>query len=188
LLKDGSRLQIRSRNDKDLTRMYPTIAAAAQRLKADSAVIDGEIVALGPDGKPSFQALQHRGSNPGHQIVFYAFDVLHLNGRDVMNEPLMKRRARLTGIIGDNQTIRLSQVLPCREGCTRGRTLISRLTKVMRPPVLSMTFGTAWKAPGRAHFRPMEAILTITWLASATCVFALIGILWNHAERTDEAS
>src|SRR5260370_22582085 len=74
LIKHGGRVQIRSRNDKDLTRMYPRLAAAALQLKADAAVIDDEIVALGPDGKPSFQALQHRGENPGHQIVFYAFD------------------------------------------------------------------------------------------------------------------
>jgi ATP-dependent DNA ligase len=44
----------------ELTRMYPTIAAAALRLQADRVVIDGDIVALAPDGRPSFQALQHR--------------------------------------------------------------------------------------------------------------------------------
>jgi ATP-dependent DNA ligase len=40
-----------------------------------------------------------RSSNPTHQIVFHAFDVLHVNGRDVTGEPLMKRRARLPEII-----------------------------------------------------------------------------------------
>src|SRR5581483_5483312 len=47
-----------------------------------------------------------------HTIVFYAFDVLSVDGRDVMNEPLMKRRARLPAILGDNTTLRLSQELP----------------------------------------------------------------------------
>lgn len=112
ILKDGQRVQICSRNAKDLTRMYPTIATAALELRAETAVIDGEIVALGPDGKPSFQAMQHRGSSPGHQIVFYAFDVLQVNGRDVMGEPLLKRRARLEAIVGPDSTIRLSQALP----------------------------------------------------------------------------
>ena len=60
--------------------MYPGIAAAGLRLNADQAVVDGEIVALDAQGSPSFQALQHRGSHPGHQIVFYAFDLLHLDG------------------------------------------------------------------------------------------------------------
>lgn len=51
-------------------------------------MIDGEIVvALRPDGRPSFQALRHRGLNAGLQIVFYAFDVLFVNGRDFMSEP-----------------------------------------------------------------------------------------------------
>lgn len=112
LIKHGARVQIRSRNDKDLTRTYPRIAAAAQQLKAETAVIDGEIVALGPDGKPSFQALQHRGESPGHQIVYYAFDLLHVNGRDVMGEPLMKRRATLASIVPKDATLRLSQELP----------------------------------------------------------------------------
>jgi DNA ligase D-like protein (predicted ligase) len=112
LLKDGDRIQIRSRNDKDLTRMYPRVAAAARKLKADQAILDGEIVALDAAGRPSFQTLQHRGANPTHQIVFYAFDVLHVNGRDVTCEPLIQRRARLPAIVGQDATIRLSQVLP----------------------------------------------------------------------------
>src|SRR5215469_851031 len=112
LLKDGTQIQILSRNEKDLTKMYPGVAAAGMRLNAAQAVIDGEIVALSEDGRPSFQALQHRGSHPRHQIVFYAFDVLHLNERDVMAEPLEKRRALLPRILREDPTIRLSRDLP----------------------------------------------------------------------------
>jgi DNA ligase D-like protein (predicted ligase) len=112
ILKDRARVQIRSRNNKDLTRMYPRVAAAALQLKPERVVVDGEIVALGVDGKPSFQSLQHRGANPTHHIVFYAFDVLHLDGRDITDEPLTKRRARLPEILGRDATLRLSQDLP----------------------------------------------------------------------------
>jgi len=112
VLKDGERLQVLSRNHKDLTQMYPRVAAAGQRLNARQAVIDGEIVALAEDGRPSFQALQHRASHLRHQIVFYAFDVLHLDGRNLMDEPLIKRRARLLKLVGENVTIRLSRDLP----------------------------------------------------------------------------
>jgi bifunctional non-homologous end joining protein LigD len=112
VLKDGDRIQIRSRNDKDLTRMYPRVAAAAQKLKTGQVMLDGEIVALDAEGRPSFQALQHRGLNPQHQVVFYVFDVLHVNGRDVIGEPLQKRRARLPAIVGQDATLRLSQELP----------------------------------------------------------------------------
>jgi bifunctional non-homologous end joining protein LigD len=112
LLKHGERIQVRSRNDKDLTRMYPRVAAAARKLKADQVVLDGEIVALRADGRPSFQSLQHRDTNPTHQIVFYAFDVLHVDGCDITREPLTQRRARLPPILGTDMTLRLSQDLP----------------------------------------------------------------------------
>lgn len=56
LIKDGQHIEIRSRNYKNLTATYPRIAAAALRLKADQAVVDGEFVALDASGRPSFQA------------------------------------------------------------------------------------------------------------------------------------
>jgi bifunctional non-homologous end joining protein LigD len=112
LIKDSDRVQIRSRNDKDLTRMYPRVAAAARKLKADQVVLDGEIVALDVAGTPSFQTLQHRGANTTHQIVFYVFDVLYVDGRDVTGEPLVKRRARLPAIVSPDSTLRISQNLP----------------------------------------------------------------------------
>lgn len=112
IIKDGSRVQIQSRNHKNLTVMYPGIAAAALELRADQAVLDGEIVALDASGRPAFQALQHRGSHPKHRIVLYAFDALHLDGRDLTDEPIEKRRALLPKIIGENPVIRISADLP----------------------------------------------------------------------------
>ena len=111
LMKDDARLQIRSRNDKDLTRAYPSIAAAARRLNAQRAIVDGEIVAVDAEGRPSFQALQHRGAHPRHAIVFYAFDLLHLDGKDLTRAPLQQRRARLPGVLNESGIL-LSAELP----------------------------------------------------------------------------
>jgi ATP dependent DNA ligase domain len=86
IIKDGDRVQIRSRNNNDLTRTYPAVATAASRLRAESAAIDGEIVAVDSDGRPSFQALQHSASQAGHSIIFYAFDLVHLDGEDLTQE------------------------------------------------------------------------------------------------------
>jgi bifunctional non-homologous end joining protein LigD len=58
LIKDGSRVQIRSRKNRDLTGMYPGIAEACLAVNAETALIDGEIVAIDAQGRPSFQALQ----------------------------------------------------------------------------------------------------------------------------------
>jgi bifunctional non-homologous end joining protein LigD len=111
IIKDKQLIELRSRKNKDLTGMYPGIAAAGLRLNADQAVVDGEIVALDAQGSPSFQALQHRGSHPTHQIVFYAFDLLHLDGTDLAGQPLLKRRARLPRVLEDSGLL-LSQELP----------------------------------------------------------------------------
>jgi bifunctional non-homologous end joining protein LigD len=111
VIKDHDRVEIRSRKDKDLTRMYPRLATAGLRLNAEQVVVDGEIVALDLQGRPSFQALQHRGSHPGHQIVFYAFDLLHFNGTDLTDQPLLKRRARLSRVL-EGSGVLLSEELP----------------------------------------------------------------------------
>jgi bifunctional non-homologous end joining protein LigD len=110
LMKDGGHVEIRSRRDNELTRTYPGVAAETLLVNADQVVLDGEVVAVDDSGRPSFQALQHRGSHRGYQIVFYVFDVLHLNGFDLMNVPLSERRALLPQLLegtGLRQSIEL---------------------------------------------------------------------------------
>src|SRR6185437_9119213 len=55
IIKNGSHVELQSRNHKDLTPMYPGIAAAALNLRANQAIVDGEIVALDESGRPEFQ-------------------------------------------------------------------------------------------------------------------------------------
>jgi bifunctional non-homologous end joining protein LigD len=112
LIKDGDDVQIRSRNDKDLTAMYPGIAAAGRRQKIQQIVLDGEIVALDLEGRPSFQALQHRSSHQKYQIVFYAFDLLYADGQDLTGQRLEVRRARLPALVNTDAVLRLSADLP----------------------------------------------------------------------------
>lgn len=99
IIKDGASIRVRSRNDKDLLSMYPALATTARRLQADQAVIDGEIVAVDEKGRPSFQALQHRGRHPQHSLVFYAFDLLFLDGEDMTAVPLEARKAKLEEVV-----------------------------------------------------------------------------------------
>ena len=97
-IKRGAESLLLSRNEKSLGRNFPGLLRSIGELDAESTVIDGEIVALGEDGKPSFQALQNRGSSPPH-IVFYAFDLLHLNGESLVHLPLEERRSRLAKLL-----------------------------------------------------------------------------------------
>jgi ATP-dependent DNA ligase len=84
--KTGGKVYLRSRNNKDFNASYPSIVNALAKMP-DETVIDGEIVALDEGGRPSFTALQNYGSN-NIPIVYYVFDVMVLEGVDVMREPL----------------------------------------------------------------------------------------------------
>ena len=110
IIKEGDRVQLRSRNEKDLTANYPGVVAAAKKLMATSAAVDGELVAVDREGRPSFQALQHRAAHPGHIVVFYAFDLLHLDGRDLTGQPLSTRRVLLPKVLAKSGVL-LSQEL-----------------------------------------------------------------------------
>jgi bifunctional non-homologous end joining protein LigD len=110
-IKDGDRVEIRSRNNKDLTSAYPTVCAAVKRLPVGTAVLDGEIVALDASGRPSFQALQHRSARTDHQMVYYAFEILHLDGTDLTRLQLEARRLRLPSAVKGSGVL-LSAELP----------------------------------------------------------------------------
>jgi bifunctional non-homologous end joining protein LigD len=92
-IKSLGKVNLRSRNDNDFNGRYPDIVKALAAMPDDT-VIDGEVVALDPDGKPSFNLLQNYGS-AGVPLHFFIFDVLVLKGKDVMGEPLVKRRELL---------------------------------------------------------------------------------------------
>ena len=91
--KSDNRIHLRSRNDNDFTRRYPSVVRGLAKLPDDT-VIDGEVVALDEGGRPSFNALQNSNGSQT-PIVYYVFDVMVLAGRDVRSEPLTTRRTLL---------------------------------------------------------------------------------------------
>lgn len=92
-MKSAGKVHLRSRNDNDFNARYPSIVKALAPMR-DETVLDGEVVALDQEGKPSFNTLQNYGS-AGASLRFYIFDLLILKGRDVMGETLVKRRELL---------------------------------------------------------------------------------------------
>lgn len=97
-LKDGASVRLLSRKGNDLTADYPAIRDAVAALKVKSLMIDGEIVAFDEAGRPSFQHLHHRSAKPA-AIRYFAFDLLHLDGKDLRANPLEERRASLQKVL-----------------------------------------------------------------------------------------
>jgi ATP-dependent DNA ligase len=89
-----------TRNGLDWTARYPEIAAAIGALKCRQAYLEGELCAVLPDGTTSFASLQGHGDTPG-ELVYFAFDLLHLDGEDLMRLPLLERKARLEALLRD---------------------------------------------------------------------------------------
>ena len=110
VVKNGSAISLASRNLKNITKQYPSVVRAMDGVRANAIVLDGEIVAIDANGRPSFQPLHH-ASLEGLSIVYYAFDLLHLNGRDLTRLPLDERRASLRDVIADSGVL-LSDALP----------------------------------------------------------------------------
>jgi bifunctional non-homologous end joining protein LigD len=111
-IKDGDKVRLYSRRGNDFTTKFARIATAVSKVKATSLILDGEAVAVDAQGKPSFQMLQNRSSMPpGWSLVYYAFDLLHLDGKDLKDHPLRERRAPLETLFA-NSGVLLSQSLP----------------------------------------------------------------------------
>ena len=84
-----------TRNGFDWTDRYPQIVEAAARLHCKSAMLDGEVIVQDPRGASDFEALQAALRSKRTPLIFYAFDLLHLDGKDCRNLPLVERRAKL---------------------------------------------------------------------------------------------
>ncbi len=105
---EGGRLRLESRNGRDITSQYPELRGVAEALGSRPALLDGEIVAFDPDGRPSFERLQgrmHVASEAAVRrkqaeapVTYLLFDVLHLDGRSLLDTPWEERRAALEAL------------------------------------------------------------------------------------------
>jgi bifunctional non-homologous end joining protein LigD len=98
-IKDGKKANLISRNKNELRSRFPEIAEAMKSFPANECVVDGEIVALDEEGRSSFQLLQSIEMD-GRQspIRFYVFDLLQLEGRSLINLPLVGRKQALAAL------------------------------------------------------------------------------------------
>lgn len=97
-VKNGKDVELWSRNKKPLQARFPEVAKAVSRLPIQKCVLDGEVCALDEKGRSSFQLLQNH-QETRQPVVYYVFDVLFANSRDLRSLPLMERKARLEQIM-----------------------------------------------------------------------------------------
>ncbi|MBG0569165.1 non-homologous end-joining DNA ligase [Actinoplanes sp. NEAU-A11] len=111
---EGGSVRALSRNGNDVTTTYPELGTLGGLLAGHTAVLDGEVVALQAGDRPSFARLAARihVARPSSTllttvpVVYYAFDLLHLDGRPLIDEPYEQRRERLAALGLDGETVR----------------------------------------------------------------------------------
>src|SRR6202167_6056340 len=119
---EEGRVRLVSRSQNDLTAQFPELGALPKFVKAQRAILDGEIVALDEKGRPSFSLMQQRtGFQPGKHrlpgrkgvpIVYYAFDLLYLDGFDLRRLALEQRKRLLQERIKPGGVIHFSDHYP----------------------------------------------------------------------------
>ncbi len=102
--RDGDEIRLFTRNLNDVTARLPAVVAAVRSLPADRLVLDGEVLSVGTDERPdSFQDIMSRfgrHDGGGGDLGVWFFDLLHVDGRDLLDEPLLDRAALLAAIAG----------------------------------------------------------------------------------------
>ncbi|HET9803892.1 MAG TPA: non-homologous end-joining DNA ligase [Candidatus Acidoferrum sp.] len=118
---DDGEIKIRGRNGTDYTKQFPELLIPEEAFRATSALFDGEIVCLEGDGKPNFRNVIHRMQQKAdgaierakarHPAFCYLFDCLYLDGRTIVNEPLLRRREWLADAVRKNFSYRVSELV-----------------------------------------------------------------------------
>jgi bifunctional non-homologous end joining protein LigD len=116
-IEDG-KVRLVSRNQNELTARYPELKDMPEFVKGKTAILDGEVVALDKDGRASFSLMQQRtGFRPGGlraaakadvPVLYYAFDLLYLDGYDWRRVPLEERKRKLQSILKVGDSLRYS--------------------------------------------------------------------------------
>jgi hypothetical protein len=99
---ERGRVQLLTRTGLDWSDKYPNVVAALAKVRAKTAYLDGELCGVGDDGLPSFSQTQ-AASDGSHRVrlVYYVFDLLHLDGRDTASLALIERKALLKPLVAD---------------------------------------------------------------------------------------
>lgn len=147
----AGRVTLRTRNQLDWTHKFPKVAEILAGVDVDSAVLDGEMVALGPDGRADFGRLQAilAGEIRG-RLHYQVFDLLWLDGTDLRAEPLEQRRELLAGLVEATAgtTVRLTGQLDFP-----GEDVLGHACRLGLEGIVSKRVGSAYLGGRQADWR-----------------------------------
>ncbi len=159
----GTSTRLTSRTTRDMTAQFPELIDMHRQLAARNAVVDGEIVALDREGRPSFERMQDRfhrtpeelARNKGRvPVQFLAFDLLWLDGQSLLDLPLVERRARLVEVLVETRDIRLSQVV---EGA--GKDFFAQVKALQLEGMVAKRAASPYRPGARSHdWRKIKAL------------------------------
>ena len=108
---DHGRVQLLTRTGLDWTEKYPSATAALANLNVKTAYIDGELCGVNEAGLPTFAHTQAATDGERNvQLVYYAFDLLHLDGRDVSGLQLIERKALLEPLLANKPGLQFNEI------------------------------------------------------------------------------
>ncbi|MDH4071173.1 MAG: non-homologous end-joining DNA ligase, partial [Ignavibacteria bacterium] len=152
---DEGEMKIWSRNQHDITKKFPELLIPDQGFRASSALFDAEIVCLNDEGKPVFKHAIHRVQQTSdgaiarakarYPVVCYLFDCLYLDGRPIVNEPLIRRRAWLTSAVRRGTPYRVSEVV------TEGKELFRAASAAGLEGIMAKDRTSVYQPGRRSH-------------------------------------
>jgi bifunctional non-homologous end joining protein LigD len=148
---DGRRVTLLTRNAQDWTARFGELAQAATRLPARQAIIDGEIVALDEHGSHNFQRLQNSFRAGGLRLLYYAFDLLYRDGRDLRGVPLLDRKKLLQRLLTPPAKVRGEELIRYSEHWIGdGKNLFARACQAGLEGIVAKRANEPYRS-GRGH-------------------------------------
>ena len=176
VVRDGM-ARIWTRNQLDAARYFPDLAGPAPWIDARDAIVDGEVVALDADGRPSFSLLQDRtgirtGRAPGTKrpgppapVVYQAFDLLHLEGRSLLLVPLEERKRMLRSLLRPHPLVRYASHVSgdglAFTEAARAQELEGIVAKLRRSPYEPGRRSRSWL---KVKLRREQEVAVVGWL------------------------
>jgi DNA ligase D-like protein (predicted ligase) len=151
---DNGRVHLLTRTGLDWTNKYPSAIAALANVRVTTAYIDGELCGVDEAGLPSFA--QTQAATDGErsvQLVYYAFDLLHLGGRDVSNLQLIERKALLEPLVKDKPGLQFNG-----HEAGDGELILKHAGQLSFEGVVSKTIDAPYAPGNRGLWRKAKAL------------------------------